>query len=403
MGMTVDAASLLNKTQPTTTAVSASVKDSSLESKGASTAPLSRNDDMEKDDFLMLLVTQLRYQDPLSPMDNMQFAAQLAQFRQLESTNNMQSSIDKLGESFGDAVQAQTDSAAAMSNTSAVSMIGKVVRLEESSVRWEGIGSEAVQMRINLGSHASARVEIHNAKGEVVKTLRTEEKGADGTTVLAWDGTTDQGQSAPVGVYDIVIAGAEDSAQLYAFVEDVVQGVRFDEKGAMLKIAGKELPLANVMDVAMDEQSAQFGGLSRDSAMAMLDKDVTLFKAGVQSPVAGEEAVFTINMGSEKSAVVELVDETGAVVKQLEAVANEEGIATVRWDGTAKDGVTRVKQGGYEIHFANEDEKPYLYAFETGRVEGVSTSGGIPMVKVNGLYYPLSQVLEIASSRDGEA
>jgi flagellar hook assembly protein FlgD len=137
--------------------------------------------------------------------------------------------------------------------------------------------------------------------------------------------------------------------------------------------------------------------------MAMLDKEVTLFKAGVQSPAAGQEAVFMVNMGSEKTGVVELVDEKGTVVKQLEAVANEEGIATVSWNGTGKDGVTRLKEGAYEIHFANEEEQPFLYAFESGRVEGVSTSAGVPMVKVNGLYYPLSQVLEIASTRDGEA
>jgi flagellar basal-body rod modification protein FlgD len=43
--------------------------------------------------FLQLLVTQLKNQDPTQPMDSTTFVTQLAQFQQLESTNNMAASI----------------------------------------------------------------------------------------------------------------------------------------------------------------------------------------------------------------------------------------------------------------------------------------------------------------------
>ena len=42
-----------------------------------------------KEDFLNLLVTQLRYQNPLDPMDNTEFVAQLAQFSSLEQMSNL--------------------------------------------------------------------------------------------------------------------------------------------------------------------------------------------------------------------------------------------------------------------------------------------------------------------------
>jgi flagellar basal-body rod modification protein FlgD len=47
-------------------------------------------------DFLKILLTQLTYQDPLKPMDNQQFMAQMAQFTALQQTQQLNSKIDTL-------------------------------------------------------------------------------------------------------------------------------------------------------------------------------------------------------------------------------------------------------------------------------------------------------------------
>lgn len=49
-----------------------------------------------QDDFLKILLTQLTYQDPLKPMDNQQFIAQMAQFSALEQSRQLNEKIDSL-------------------------------------------------------------------------------------------------------------------------------------------------------------------------------------------------------------------------------------------------------------------------------------------------------------------
>ena len=51
---------------------------------------------ISEDDFLRILLTQLRFQDPLKPVDNEQFVAQLAQFSALEITQQQSAKIDSL-------------------------------------------------------------------------------------------------------------------------------------------------------------------------------------------------------------------------------------------------------------------------------------------------------------------
>ena len=78
-----------------------------------------------KDDFLKLLITQMQNQDPTEPMENTEFIAQMAQFSSLEQMTNMSTSFEKV--------------ANYISESSATSTLGKTVELNIGDTTVKGI------------------------------------------------------------------------------------------------------------------------------------------------------------------------------------------------------------------------------------------------------------------------
>ncbi|KUO52536.1 MAG: hypothetical protein APF76_05755 [Desulfitibacter sp. BRH_c19] len=84
--------------------------------------------ELGKDEFLHLLVTQLKNQNPLEPMDDKEFIAQMAQFSSLEQLQNMNESISLTTEATLEVLYNQREMAASIVLSEAVSYIGKKVR-----------------------------------------------------------------------------------------------------------------------------------------------------------------------------------------------------------------------------------------------------------------------------------
>ena len=83
------------------------------------------SNELGKDDFLKLLITQLQNQDPTSPMENTEFISQMAQFSSLEQMTNMSTSFTKM--------------ASFISSSEATSTLGKTVELNVGDTTVKGI------------------------------------------------------------------------------------------------------------------------------------------------------------------------------------------------------------------------------------------------------------------------
>ena len=115
---------MLQPTQSVTNVAPSNTQSSSGASgtSGTGLADAKAKNSLDYDDFLNLLVTQLKYQDPLSPMENTEFLAQNAQFSTVEQLMAIR-----------DTMEAQNVTAAATQESAAVNMIGKLVAADVST------------------------------------------------------------------------------------------------------------------------------------------------------------------------------------------------------------------------------------------------------------------------------
>jgi flagellar basal-body rod modification protein FlgD len=87
--------------------------------------------ELDKDDFLKILITQLQYQDPTNPMQDKEFIAQMAQFSSLEQMTNMANNFGKLS--------------SVLNSSEAQSLLGRTVEVMDGEEAIYGKVSQVVR------------------------------------------------------------------------------------------------------------------------------------------------------------------------------------------------------------------------------------------------------------------
>jgi flagellar basal-body rod modification protein FlgD len=128
----------------------------------------------ETNKFLTLLVTQLKNQDPMNPLDNAQLTSQLAQMSTVTGINKLNTTLDSLKSSYQSSESLQ-----------AANMIGRGVLTAGTSVN---LSKSAALLGVDLATAAdSVKVVIRKAGGAEIHTIDLGAQPA-GTLPLAWDG-----------------------------------------------------------------------------------------------------------------------------------------------------------------------------------------------------------------------
>jgi len=193
-------------------------------------------------EFLQLLVTQLQNQDPLSPLDSAEYAAQLAQFSSVEQLVNINDGMNAM-------VQSQQLMSNGLNNTMAASLAGKTVSALSDRVHVEPGEPTGINFRLN-GVASDVEVKILDANGNVV---RTEELSgfSKGDHSWSWDGKTDGGSTAPEGVYQVQIkaSNGDNPVDVLTFIEGTVDRIRYTGNGVELLVDGVNIPLGDVEEI----------------------------------------------------------------------------------------------------------------------------------------------------------
>ncbi|MDG1312271.1 MAG: flagellar hook capping FlgD N-terminal domain-containing protein [Porticoccaceae bacterium] len=186
----------------------------------------SGDDELGRDAFLTLLTTQLTNQNPLDPMDNEAFVAQLAQFSSVEGIKGMQASLEEM------AAGMRQDQMMAGAN-----LVGKTVAVEGGF--FEGGNGAMSKGSVNLPNGAEELiVSVYDPKTGDLVFRETRGRQTPGRVDLNWDGRNNYGQPVTRGGYlmtaNIVRNGKLETAPVTTMAQ--VKSVKWDPQAQQLSL-----------------------------------------------------------------------------------------------------------------------------------------------------------------------
>lgn len=181
-----------------------------------------------KQEFLELLVAQLENQDPLDPLDNTEFVAQLAEFSQLEQLFNVNDTLTGNGEI-----------SMSINNAMMVNMIGKNVKYSSDSLYWTG--DSLPEITYDMPSDGDVTISIMDESGNLI--YQTQDIQNAGENTFQWDGKDSNSNEAVYGNYYYTVVHTDSAGQqtvLSPFLDGKITALQY-ENGSTLLYSGDQL------------------------------------------------------------------------------------------------------------------------------------------------------------------
>jgi flagellar basal-body rod modification protein FlgD len=183
--------------------------------------------------FLTLLTTQLKNQNPLDPLDTNQFAQQLVQFAQQLKQNDQLATLVSLQKTA--------------QSTAALGFVGETVVVDGSTA---SLASGQANWSLNVSKPATVTINIRNSTGQnVFSGSYTMQAGVNDFT---WDGKSTNGTQWPSGNYTMTVTAKDTSGQSISVpteVEGLVNSADLTKNPPVLSVAGQDFTLDKVKRV----------------------------------------------------------------------------------------------------------------------------------------------------------
>lgn len=194
---------------------------------------------LDKDAFMQLLLTELKYQDPTSPMDSAKMLEQTSQLATLETQENTNKMMKDLAGQMK-----------AMMSMNSFAALGTMALTASDAVVKDSSGKN-IDFSIYFPNVAkSGTYEIYDStNSKLVRTIKFENI-PKGTHKVTWDGKDDNGKDVPFGAYRVkakylTADGEQKETRVGSYP---VEAVRFKDGKAEIKIGGKFIDISKISE-----------------------------------------------------------------------------------------------------------------------------------------------------------
>ena len=241
---------------------------------------------LDKDDFLKLMLTQMKFQDPTTPLESHEMAAQLAQFTSLEQMQNMNTNIEKLVAAKKPDTQFQ-----------ALQFIGKSVESDSGKIL-RAEGDDTHEIRFNVAKAAKdLTVDIKNEDGDVIKSYKLQQL-EQGQNSITWNGLNAEDKPARAGNYKVEVSAVDEQDQKIVTstkISGTITGVNYTANGPMLMIGNQSVPMSEVRKIVDPKAGPVKGTDVKDVTKLALNNDDKV-KDTENKPKASEQIINDVPM-----------------------------------------------------------------------------------------------------------
>jgi flagellar basal-body rod modification protein FlgD len=181
--------------------------------------------ELGKEDFLTLLVEQLKHQDPLNPLESTEFTAQLAQFSSLEQLFGMNENLTGIQEMLY-----------SQNKENLLELIGKTVKADNNTILVKD--NSLVSGSYMLEEGADVTISIYDSNGFEIRKLYPGRQDAGEYDVI-WDGKDNSGEMVEEGTYTFEVIAKDDAGNYVTsstYTSGEVTGVTYQYAFPYLKI-----------------------------------------------------------------------------------------------------------------------------------------------------------------------
>ena len=204
----------------------------------AATSTTNPNSVLGKDDFLKLLLLELKYQDPTAPMDSEKILSQTSQLAALEASENTNKALSDLAASLTSSLQ-----------YSGISAIGKIADTGSNAVVLEK--GEKVNFELYYPDDiTTGKVNILDKNGKILKTMDVAATES-GVAKFSWDGTNSANATVDPGIYYVesTYTKTDNTTATTRVGRYPIESIKFDSGKTYAKLGSSYIDFSTISEV----------------------------------------------------------------------------------------------------------------------------------------------------------